>query len=412
MRPATRSSLGGVIESIEPRWLLASNIPFKDMIANISQSTGVFADDVQKGTYEGADLEASYGSLLKSYYDIDVTTRGFYIPTRAEAEAFANQLASDFGFTAQIVEYSTEHVRATGTMIGLPVTADLTITVIDPRNLWVNLVLSSGFGTLKGGVVHLGAIGSPGSAKMVGRFLEVRGTTGNDTIAISPNGSNVKVVINGSTSNFPASGISRIDVFGDNGNDTITVSTLTIPTILSGGEGADYLLGGAGSDAIYGRWGNDTLGGGAGKNFLYGNDDDDRISGSGGRDYLFGDAGNDRLYGNAGDDYLEGGGGADRAWGGDGNDVLTGGSGNDFLYGEGGKDSLYGGKGNDRLEGGGGNDWLDGHSGNDTLYGNTGNDTLYGIDSARDTLYGGGDHDYAYRDLSLDLLDSIETILG
>jgi Ca2+-binding RTX toxin-like protein len=397
---------------MEPRLLLASNIPFKDMIANVSQSTGVFADDVQKGTYEGADLEASYGSLLKSYYDIDVTTRGFFIPTRAEAEDFVNKLASDFGFVGTIVEYDSDHVRATGSMPGLPITADLTITVIDPRNLWVNLVLSNGMGTLKGGVVHLGAIGNAGSAKMVGKYLEVRGTTGKDTIAISPNGSNVKVVINGNTSNFPASGVSRIDVFGDDGNDTITVSTLTIPTILSGGEGADYILGAAGADSIYGRWGNDTLGGGAGKNFLYGNDDDDRLSGSSGRDYLFGDAGNDRLYGNAGNDYLDGSGGIDRMFGGDGDDVMVGGSSNDYLYGEGGKDSLYGGKGNDRLEGGGGNDWLDGHSGNDTLYGQAGNDTLYAKDSVADQLFGDSGYDYAYRDSGVDLLNSIEQILA
>ncbi len=72
--------------------------------------------------------------------------------------------------------------------------------------------------------------------------------------------------------------------------------------------------------------------------FLYGGD---------GRDWLEGGAGNDILYGEEDSDSL---------WGGIGNDDLFGGNGGDLLHGDEGDDSLTGGTGNDVLFGGSGTD--------------------------------------------------------
>ena len=103
--------------------------------------------------------------------------------------------------------------------------------------------------------------------------------------------------------------------------------------MLTGGSGADVLVGGFGDDRLYGRLGNDVLRGG------------------------FGD---DRLWGGAGDDYL-----TDVEV--DGEFLLEGG--NDRLYGGGGKDTLYGYSGNDYLSGG-----VDRKA--DELWGGTGFDTF------------------------------------
>lgn len=71
---------------------------------------------------------------------------------------------------------------------------------------------------------------------------------------------------------------------------------------LTGGKGADLLVGGAG---------NDTLSGLAGNDVLTGNDGSDRLIGGAGNDVLNGNDGSDWLIGGAGNDTLNGGSGAD-----------------------------------------------------------------------------------------------------
>jgi Ca2+-binding RTX toxin-like protein len=93
---------------------------------------------------------------------------------------------------------------------------------------------------------------------------------------------------------------------------------------LSGGLGADILLGGAGNDTLQGEDGDDVLSGGAG---------DDSIVGGIGSDILRGDAGSDTIDGGDGADRLEGGAGADTLTGGGGADTISGGAGNDNLAG-------------------------------------------------------------------------------
>jgi Ca2+-binding RTX toxin-like protein len=64
---------------------------------------------------------------------------------------------------------------------------------------------------------------------------------------------------------------------------------------LTGGDGVDYIYGGAGDD---------TLNGGAGRNTLYGGAGDDTLTGGAGRDWLLSGAGADTLNGGRGIDYF------------------------------------------------------------------------------------------------------------
>jgi len=247
----------------------------------------------------------------------------------------------------------------------------------------------------------------------------------------------------------------RPEIFGTNGNDTLTASDAGLALRglggndrLIGGQGHDHLSGGDGNDTLLGGAGNDTLVAGAGNDQLDGGAGADvaiipvRLSGAtvsgpanalvlthaggqvtlagietvifdGGRyasdidtrtqaellilrnRVLNGTSGNDTLTGDWGDDRLSGYGGHDRLLGGEGNDTLLGSDGNDTLLGEGGNDRLEGGTGADQLDGGSGDDWLDGGAANDTLRGGLGNDTLMG-GTEDDHLYGDAGRDEVY----------------
>jgi Ca2+-binding RTX toxin-like protein len=73
-------------------------------------------------------------------------------------------------------------------------------------------------------------------------------------------------------------------------------------------------------------------------------------------------------------------------------ETLRGGDGDDRVDGGRGNDKLYGGSGNDKLSGGDGNDRLDGGIGNDKLEGGRGHDKLYG-GSGNDKLNGASGND-------------------
>lgn len=92
------------------------------------------------------------------------------------------------------------------------------------------------------------------------------------------------------------------ELYGNDGNDTLTGSDTTC-TLIYGGNGRDRIsgLGNAGDD-FSGDGGKDVLTGLGGDDWLDGGADADRISGG---------AGDDRLIGGKGDDTLNGGTGAD-----------------------------------------------------------------------------------------------------
>lgn len=118
--------------------------------------------------------------------------------------------------------------------------------------------------------------------------LFVGGTTGNDTIVISPagNAGAVQVQLNGSSlGTFTPT--ARVIAYGQAGDDDIQVAgSIELPAWLYGDSGADRLKGGKSDDV------------------LLGGDGDDLLVGGGGRDLLIGGHGADRIVGNADDDIL------------------------------------------------------------------------------------------------------------
>jgi Ca2+-binding RTX toxin-like protein len=221
---------------------------------------------------------------------------------------------------------------------------------------------------------------------------------------------------------------SLIQVFGQGGNDTITLDQTNgaLPRAnLFGGAGNDTITGGSGGDMLFGQSGNDTLLGKGGNDFLFGGTENDVLTGGDGDDQVFGESGDDRMIWNPGDDtdLFEGGADNDTAEvnGGNGAEVFTAtangtrvrfdrldpapfaidigttenlvlnmNGGNDSFSATGnlaalikvtvdggaGNDTILGSNGSDLLRGGTGNDFIDGQQGNDVAFLGAGNDTF------------------------------------
>ena len=221
-----------------------------------------------------------------------------------------------------------------------------------------------------------------------------------------------------------------IQVFGQGGNDTITLdeSNGALPAAqLFGGAGNDTLTGGSGGDLLFGQSGNDTLLGKGGNDLLFGGAGNDVLNGGDGDDQMFGEAGNDRMIWNPGDDndLMEGGDGTDTAEvnGGNGAETFTitangtrvrfdrvtpapffldiGTTENLVLNANGGDDVITAGNGLANLihltiDGGAGNDTITGGDGNDTLLGGDGNDLITGGRGNDMALLGAGDDTFVW----------------
>lgn len=179
-------------------------------------------------------------------------------------------------------------------------------------------------------------------------------------------------------------------IFGFGGDDTIF--GLEGDDLLSGAEGNDLIYGGTGGDAIYSGLDDDTVDAAAGNDRIYAGLGNDSLQGGDGADLIFGEIGNDTLEGQQGNDTLDGGSGFDLLVGGGGDDSLYGGDQADNLIGDDGADILSGGHGADRLFGGLDDDEMSGGLGTDVLFGNQGDDYLDGGE-ANDRIYGGGGFD-------------------
>ena len=273
-------------------------------------------------------------------------------------------------------------------------------------------------------------------------------TSRNAAGTILVNGGAVPVL--GGTATVANTGL--IQVFGQGGNDTITLNEANgaLPRAnLFGGAGNDTLTGGSGADMLFGQSGNDTLLGKGGSDFLFGGDGNDTLTGGDGDDQVFGEAGDDRMIWNPGDDtdLFEGGTGTDTAEvnGGNGAEDFTvtangtrvrfdrvdpapfsldigttenlvvnmnggddtfsatgnlaalikltvdGGAGNDTILGSNGADTLLGGDGNDFIDGQQGNDVAFLGAGNDVFQWDPGDgsDTVEGQDGTDTLLFNG-----------------------
>ncbi|MBN2475814.1 MAG: hypothetical protein JXB62_14475 [Pirellulales bacterium] len=86
---------------------------------------------------------------------------------------------------------------------------------------------------------------------------------------------------------FEIADVRRIDVILREGDDTAVVADdLRIGSILDGGYGRDYLVGGAGADIVLGGMGNDCIAGGAGRDVLVGGRGADHLEGDSQDDVL------------------------------------------------------------------------------------------------------------------------------
>src|SRR6266511_1437840 len=144
-------------------------------------------------------------------------------------------------------------------------------------------------------------------------ILSVFGDNLDNTITTSRNAAGQRLVNGGAVPVLggtpTVANTALIQVFGQGGNDTITLNEANgaLPRAnLFGGAGNDTLTGGSGGDMLFGQGGNDSLFGGA---------ENDVLTGGTGDDQVFGEAGNDRMIWNPGDgtDLFEGGAGEDTA---------------------------------------------------------------------------------------------------
>jgi Ca2+-binding RTX toxin-like protein len=271
---------------------------------------------------------------------------------------------------------------------------------------------------------------------------------GNDQVAESLGGDDTLLLGAGDDLGFGGRGNDRIEggsgrdillggrgddvIFAESPGDDIDSTPTSAPAsifqrhILSGGEGADTIVGSAEADFIEGGAGADEVIAGAGNDVIYadgtyasyllGETYDRRTvsysSGTfsedgwsvasdalgsglyhgppgvytlspdapsiGAQPYLDSDSGGDDLiHAGAGNDYVFAGRGADRAFGGSGIDRIYGAGGNDELHGEDGSDFLYGEEGDDKLIGGADADSLYGGAGRDLLDGGPAGDALF-----------------------------------
>jgi Ca2+-binding RTX toxin-like protein len=193
----------------------------------------------------------------------------------------------------------------------------------------------------------------------------------------------------------PRPTIQQIEVYGSAGDDTLAVSLTNAPTsvLVDGQWGQDRItlnaIGATGKVQVYGGDDTDVLAAAtsASRTFFFdagaGNDVVNlAVVGMSGHT-VFGGQGDDVLtlnaklddttarltgytaYGQDGNDFIQGSPLADRLYGGEGDNEVHAGAGDDYVYGGSGTDFLYGDEGNDFLDHGGGTDMIDGGAGFD-----------------------------------------------
>ncbi len=115
-----------------------------------------------------------------------------------------------------------------------------------------------------------------------GQMLVVDGTSGDDTVVVSPGRrGEVSVTLNGVTSG-PFRPTGRVVVLGYGGADRVQVAgTVAVPTWLAGGNGHDTLIAGGGPAVLLGGPGNDLLAAGRARDVVIGGTGTDTLTGTG-----------------------------------------------------------------------------------------------------------------------------------
>ncbi|MBB6625724.1 hypothetical protein H5V45_00190 [Nocardioides sp. KIGAM211] len=272
----------------------------------------------------------------------------------------------------------------------------------------------------------------------------VYGANGADFVTTSSSASQKTVVYGAGGADVLTGGLGSDEIYGGPGDDYVVAAPATVGEpgsatdalgsardvgVLPGaGSSPKKLVGGTGSDRIYGADGASTIFGDTtvdacavqtspvskqpaetanaldAADLVLGGNGVDVVNAGGGADWVYASGAADRVCGNAGDDHLYGGDADDLVQGGSGADQGYGEAGADQVYGNDGADALYGGAGTDRLQGNNGADWLDGGSeadvvlggtseagradGADVLLGSSGSDVLVGDDAQTDLATG------------------------
>ena len=266
-------------------------------------------------------------------------------------------------------------------------------------------------------------------------------------------------VYGGSHGDHMTDGIGTEALYGEDGNDTVVVTSRIGADSFDGGDGIDTidwsasaesgatfrlflgtatndvgidetmtgfenLTGTANADTVYGTSGGNTISGGGGGDTLIGARGDDWLEGDGNNDTLRGDDGIDYLFGGTGADTMQGGLGGDTYFVDSAGDIVSDtfdlGAGFDYVsssitYTIGPYIERLGLDGDDDIDGTGNllNNHLFGNSGANTLSGLCrrrrhqrlfdGDDRLYG-GIQNDTLDGGADDDALFGDSGIDTL--------
>ncbi len=139
--------------------------------------------------------------------------------------------------------------------------------------------------------------------------IEVHGGGGQDRLILIGSSARDQIVIEETVVHFNNAylvfgNMEQIEVDARGGNDAVFGRDSSVPLILGGGSGNDFLVGSrhddfisgqGGADTILGLDGNDLLLGGRGADFILGGRGNDTLVGGKGRDFLFGGLGNDLL---------------------------------------------------------------------------------------------------------------------
>ncbi len=142
----------------------------------------------------------------------------------------------------------------------------ITFRVADGTN--ANALSADGTITIQSSIKPASArLGSSG-------VLRIAGTNGDDAISIARSGKRAQIFVNQQliSDRIEWDDIREVRVWGRDGNDSIDMSKLAVPTVILGGRGNDTLRGGLAADLIFGGLGEDQLFDGAGNDLLSGND--------------------------------------------------------------------------------------------------------------------------------------------
>ena len=283
-----------------------------------------------------------------------------------------------------------------------------------------NDVLTGGQGTdhIYGGPGDDYVVASPATVGAPGSANDVLGSA-RDVGVLAGASTSTKKLVGGSGSDRIYGSDGPSDIFGDTTADACAVqdriSQQPSEAGATSGDSADLVLGGTGIDVVnagggddwtYASGSADRVCGNTGNDHLYAGDGDDLVYGGSGGDQGYGEAGADQVYGNDGGDSLYGSAGADRLQGNGGDDRADGGSEPDVLLG--GTSSAAAGDGADVLLGAGGADVLVGDNAqSDVLENAPYPSDLGSSDTAlagEDYLVGGADQDRSYGGLEDDTL--------